>query len=93
MSRRRALAGAIGAALLLAAAAVVAIAANLALLGFAPDRGDPVGRLSPRVDVERRGPEAPVRTVPGRSAPAPSPAPDGEPADGPARSGAGVRDD
>ncbi len=93
MSRRRALAGAIGAALLLAAAVAIAIAANLALLGFSPDRGDPVGRLSPRIDVERRGPELPLRAVPGRPAPTPPLAAGGEPSDGPARSGAGARDD
>ena len=89
MSRRRALAGAIGAALLVAAVAAVATVANLALLGVAQDRGDPVGRLSPRLDLERRGPERSPRPTPAvrsRSEP------DADTVGG-ARSGARRRDD
>jgi hypothetical protein len=39
------------AATLLAAVAAVVIAANFFLLGFALDRNDPVGRLSPRTHL------------------------------------------
>jgi hypothetical protein len=37
--------------LALAAAAAVALAANLLLLGYATNRNDPVGKLSPRAAV------------------------------------------
>ena len=62
MSRRRRI---VLGALLVAAAVVAAIAANLALLRLAEERNDPVGKLSPKAVFT-----APVRTVaPGVTAP------------------------
>ncbi len=49
------------AALLVAAAAAAAIAANLALLGYASGRHDPVGKLSPRLQMNV--PAAPADVV------------------------------
>jgi len=49
------------AVLLVAAAAAAAIAANLALLGYASARHDPVGKLSPRLQVNV--PAAPADVV------------------------------
>ena len=45
--------------LLVAVAAAGAIAANLALLGYASRANDPVGKLTPRADL----PPAPARVV------------------------------
>jgi hypothetical protein len=47
--------------LLVAAAAAAAIAANLALLGYASARHDPVGKLTPRLRVHV--PAAPADVV------------------------------
>jgi hypothetical protein len=49
------------AVLLVAAAAAAAIAANLALLGYASARHDPVGKLTPRLQVNV--PAAPADVV------------------------------
>jgi hypothetical protein len=50
---------ALGALLLIAAAVAAAIAANLALLGYASSSMDPVGKLSPRANL----PPAPASVV------------------------------
>jgi hypothetical protein len=49
------------AVLLVTAAAAAAIAANLALLGYASARNDPVGNLTPRLHVSV--PAAPAEVV------------------------------
>jgi hypothetical protein len=49
------------AVLLVAAAAAAAIAANLALLGYASARHDPVGKLTPRLQLNV--PAAPADVV------------------------------
>ena len=48
-------------ALLVGAAVAAAILVNLALLGYAQPRNDPVGRLSPRA-ILAPGPASPVVT-------------------------------
>ena len=55
---------------LVVAAAVVGIAVNLALLGFARPNDDPVGRLSPRgltVPTVRSAPPPATSTAPSRT--------------------------
>ena len=72
MTRRR-----LAAALALAAVAVAgALAANLALLGLATQRHDPVGRLRPIAAIDRS--PQPAGSVETATTPAPTTADDGD---------------
>jgi hypothetical protein len=64
---------------MIAVAAAVAVAANLALLGTVGERSDPVGRLSPRANLAGHG----TLPVAERGGPATLPAATDADADGP----------